>query len=169
VVREYAEKFQLEILVETGTFMGEMIDAVLDEFREIHSIELGSDLCEKARQRFAGAAHIHIHHGDSAQVLPEILRRLREPALFWLDGHYSKGITAKGQKNTPILEELEAIYQHEVKEHVILIDDARLFDGSRDYPRLEELRQLVNKWSPGAGMESRDDIIRLCPAPLPCR
>jgi hypothetical protein len=150
-------------LVETGTYMGDMVAAMSADFDQIHSIELGPDLFEKARQRFAGMAHVQLHQGDSATTLPEVLRRLNGPALFWLDGHYSAGITAKGSKDTPIVEELEAIYRHDAQRHVILIDDARLFDGSADYPTLDNLRKRVTGWSPNAVMAVADDIIRLHP------
>jgi hypothetical protein len=162
VVREYRDRFGIETFVETGTFKGDMIDAVSGQFDEIHSIELGKDLFEEARQRFAGQRHIHLHQGDSATVLPRLLETLKAPALFWLDGHYSEGITARGGKDTPIMEELGAIYRHDSSAHVILIDDARHFTGEGDYPSLDTLREVVGKWSPGSVIEVADDIIRLC-------
>jgi hypothetical protein len=163
VVRVYAAQFGLRTLVETGTYKGDMIYAVERQFSEVHSIELGQDLFEEARQRFAGFAHVHLHHGDSATVLPELLQTLHSPVLFWLDGHFSKGITARGSKDTPIVEELEAIYRHKAKAHVILIDDARCFTGAGDYPSLEELRRLANERAPGTRFEVADDIIRIHP------
>ena len=48
-------------------------------------------------------------------------------ALFWLDGHYSGGETAKGDADSPLREELEAIGRHPIKTHVIPIDDVRSF------------------------------------------
>ena len=59
------------------------------------------------------------------------------------------------------MEELGAIYRHNPTAHVILIDDARHFTGAGDYPSLDELRRLVDEWSPGASIEVADDIIRL--------
>jgi hypothetical protein len=161
VVRAYAARFGLPTLVETGTYKGDMIYAVERQFSEIHSIELSRELFEEARRRFAAFAHVHLHHGDSATVLPELLKTLHAPILFWLDGHFSQGITARGGKDTPIVEELGAICRHNPTAHVILIDDARLFTGAGDYPSLDQLRRLVNEWSPGTRLEVSDDIIRL--------
>ncbi len=163
VVRAYAAQFGLQTLVETGTFKGDMIHAVEREFKEVHSIELGRDLYEEAGRRFAGLSHVHLHHGDSATMLPEVLQKLHSPALFWLDGHFSKGITARGAKDTPIIEELEAICRHKAKGHVILIDDARCFTGTGDYPSIEELRRLAGERAPGACFEVADDIVRIHP------
>src|SRR5579862_1202790 len=120
VVREYGARFGLRTLVETGTYKGDMVQGVERHFAEIHSIELGRELFEEARARFAGLGHIHLHHGDSATVLPELLKTVHSPALFWLDGHFSQGITARGGKDTPIVEELGAIYTHNATEDVIL-------------------------------------------------
>jgi hypothetical protein len=44
--------------------------------------------------------------------------------MFWLDRHYSGGFTAKGEKDCPIIEELDAISNGSHLKHSILIDDA---------------------------------------------
>jgi hypothetical protein len=162
VVKEYADRFSLKLLIETGTYLGEMVFAMRDQFNRIISVELDKVLYLRAVLRFLKLRHIRILHGDSARVLPRILRSLREPALFWLDAHYSGGITARGKKETPIVEELMAILAHDIKEHVILIDDARCFDGAGDYPTLGTLRSLVARSD--LALEVRDDIIRIHPA-----
>ena len=51
-----------------------------------------------------------IVQGDSGKVLSEILLEINEPAIFWLDGHYTAGITARGVKECPIFEELDCIF-----------------------------------------------------------
>jgi len=159
VVRQHGERFSLRVLVETGTFLGDMVYAMQDQFDHIISIELGNVLYLHAVLRFIRLRNIRILHGDSARVLVKVLGWLREPALFWLDAHYSGGITTKGNKETPIVEELMAIFAHPIKGHVILIDDAREFNGTKDYPTLDTLRVLVARH--GFVLEVRDDIIRI--------
>jgi hypothetical protein len=83
--------------------------------------------------------------------------------LFWLDGHYSGGATARGHKDCPVLEELDAIFNSPF-EHVIYIDDARLFTGKDDYPTLEALKAYVHDRKPGYTMDVVNDCIRLTPA-----
>lgn len=160
-VKEYAKKYRLNIFIETGTYLGDMVYAVRSVFGKIYSIELGEELYKRAKRRFSKYNHISILHGDSAEVLPEILDNIKEPCLFWLDGHYSAGITAKGELATPILQELDHILSHPVKDHVILIDDARDFIGKNDYPTIQELRTLVLSQKLGYGFEVRNDIIRI--------
>lgn len=161
-VRYYAEKYALNTLVETGTYLGDMIFAMKDIFKKIVSIELSSELYLQAKSKFWKMFNVEIIQGDSGKVFPAILPQIEEPCLFWLDGHYSAGITAKGQLETPILEELQAIFNHPQKEnYVILIDDARCFTGENDYPELTELKELVAKNLPNHVWEVKDDIIRI--------
>lgn len=91
VLREYAKKFGLKILVETGTYYGDMVVAMKADFDRIYSIELGQELYDGAIKRFKGVKNIEIIHGDSGSELIKIIEKIHQPALFWLDGHYSGG------------------------------------------------------------------------------
>ena len=90
-----------------------------------------------------------------------MLAQIDEPCLFWLDGHYSAGITARGDKDTSVLDELRCILDHRVSNHVILIDDARKFNGQNDYPTLDFVRELVTSKLSSYAFEVADDIIRI--------
>jgi hypothetical protein len=160
-VKEYAKIFSVETCVETGTYLGDMVDAVRETFSKIYSIELDKNLYEQAKKKFSRHHNISIFHGDSSKVLPVILADISEPCLFWLDGHYSGGITAKGDFNTPIMKELNCILEHFIEEHVILIDDAREFNGYNDYPTLEELKKRIFNKYPDWEFYIKDDIIRI--------
>jgi hypothetical protein len=161
VMKEYAKKYNTRIFVETGTFLGDMIYAMKDSFDRLYSIELAPDLFNRAKRRFAGDKRIIILQGDSATVLPGILAQVNEPCLFWLDGHYSGGSTAKGKTDTPVEEELKRILDHPIKTHVIIIDDARWFTGEGDYPSIEDLRRIVATAKPPKTIEVKDDMIRI--------
>jgi hypothetical protein len=165
-IREYGKRFNICTLVETGTFRGDMVDAMKDRFDEIYTIELDLILHENAARRFADFSHIRVIHGDSTEQLPGLLDRLIEPCVFWLDAHYSLlgETTASGELNTPIVAELKAILTHHERRHVILVDDARHFTGSNDYPTLAWIREFVGTQRPDLELEVRDDIIRICPA-----
>jgi hypothetical protein len=147
VVREYAEKYNCRTLVETGTYLGEMVEAMIPHFDRIISIELGEDLYWKAVQKFAAVPSVTLRLGDSGKLMPDVCRFLntKDSVLFWLDGHYSEGITARGDKDCPVLDEMNAITQyHKAIGHgatwVILIDDARLF-GENGWPTFNEVVQ----------------------------
>ena len=84
---------------------------------------------------------------------------LNDPAIFWLDGHYSSGITAKGELECPIYGELDAIFSFQSLNHLILIDDARLFNGTNDYPTIPELINYVKQKNSKYTISITDDII----------
>ena len=161
IVKEYARQFSLDILIETGTYTGNMVSLMKGVFGQIFSIELDDNLCHKAKERFTKYSHIQIIQGDSSQVLPKILSSIDQPCLFWLDAHYSGGLTAKGDLDTPIISELKHIFSHPIKDHVILIDDAREFIGKNDYPPIEDLEEFVSEERPNWVFEVKDDIIRI--------
>jgi hypothetical protein len=161
LIREYRRRFDTRVLIETGTFLGDNIYALRHDFDRIISIELAPDLAARARQRFARESHVSILLGDSASVLPEVLAGLNEPTLFWLDAHWSGGITAHAEKETPIAAEIDAILRHPVKDHVVLIDDARLLGQRQDYPTLETLCTNVRHLNPSWTCELSDGIVRL--------
>ncbi|HEV2765011.1 MAG TPA: hypothetical protein VGV38_18655 [Pyrinomonadaceae bacterium] len=160
VIKYYQRRFGPRVFVETGTYLGEMVEAVKSRFDEVYSIELSPELCERAREKFAADAHVHIVEGDSGEVMPSILEKIEGPALFWLDGHFSGGITAQGPLDYPVLKELEHIRRHAVKNHVILVDDARLFLGTPNAPAKEQVVQSIKAVNPAYTVEERDDIIR---------
>ncbi|GED71101.1 hypothetical protein BRE01_48030 [Brevibacillus reuszeri] len=168
-VKEYGARFKLGTLIETGTFHGYMVAAQKQEFSQIYSVELDDALFLAAKNNFAAEPHISILHGDSGKVLPRVLETINEPCLFWLDGHYIPLSieSAKGNLDTPILEELATILSHSITNHVILIDDARCFIGPNpllnDYPTIQELQQYVATLRPDLHFEVRNDIIRIHP------
>lgn len=162
IIRDHARRFQLRTLVETGTYMGDMVGAMQGHFDNIHSIELDPQLHARVSKRFNGNARVHLYQGDSATVLGQVISRLQGPSLFWLDGHYSAGITAKGERETPVLAEIGHVLGDTRWPHVILIDDARCF-GLGDYPSIAELQKVISS-RPGMWTEIADDVIRITPA-----
>jgi hypothetical protein len=160
IIQEYQKKYGHSILLETGTYIGTMVQAQKKIFKKIISIELGLELFKKAKKRFAKDKNIEIVHGNSAEVLSEILKQINKPAIFWLDGHYSAGITAMGDKVSPVLEELEAIANSGNLNHIILIDDARCFTGNGGYPTIDQLTDLMQKKNDKYRFSIENDIIR---------
>jgi len=89
--------------------------------------------------------------GESGSELPKVLQNIGEPALFWLDAHATGNNTADAGFD-PLFKELDAIYRHGVKSHVILIDDA---SGRED---------TVMRGAPSHYRASvRNNIIRIVP------
>lgn len=163
-LRRLANKYKLKVFVETGTYRGETINALKNSFDSLYSIELSSDLYDKAKARFNRYPHIKIYNGDSKDILPQIVKQLDEPALFWLDAHYSGGVTAFSEN--PIIHEVTTIIKAK-KEDVVVIDDLRLFGTDPDYPKYQELKDYVQKICNGAFVvEAGPDCILITPAKI---
>lgn len=161
-LRDYARAHDLRVFVETGTFYGDTVAALRGAFDRLHSIELDDTLFAAAQERFAGDRKIALWHGDSGEVLERVLAAVDAPALFWLDGHYSGGGTGRGVEDTPILRELQHIARHPQRErHHIIIDDARLFDGSNSYPRAAEMGKLTGRLGFDTCIQI-DDVFCIC-------
>lgn len=160
-VKDYAGRYSVRTLIETGTYQGAMVESSKSVFKKIYSVELSRDLFESASKRFASDEVVTLLQGDSADVLPKLLKSVDERCIFWLDAHYSGGNTAQGQVMTPIFDELERIFEHRIKDHIILIDDACDFVGTEGYPTVAELKTFVLARRPAWNFEVRDDIIRL--------
>jgi hypothetical protein len=164
IIIEYANKFRTDVLVETGTCFGDTIAATKRYFQRVYSIELSPVLHEQAKLRFSEDPKITLLLGDSGTVLKDVLREIKTRPLFWLDAHYSGGSTARGVVKTPIVQELNVILSH-CPSSVVLIDDARMFNGEESYPTVAELRRQVAERAPGWCMEIKHDIIRLWGTP----
>ena len=159
-VRDYARQHGLRTFVETGTYYGEMIEAMKSRVGRIYSIEYDPALAARARRKFAGSRHVEILQGDSAALIPVVLARLEEPALFWLDAGYYGWADVKG--DTSRLEtELDAILGHGIRGHVILLDDARGLDGRNGAPTVEELKRRIESRFPGRRVSVGLDILRI--------
>jgi len=160
-VIEYIKRFKPQVFIETGTYKGKMVYAVMPYIDNIYTIELSEFHFERAQNRFAGYPNIKIIQGQSGEVIPELMKNINQNCLFWLDAHYSGGSTAKGETETPIIPEMECILNHtRAEDHVILIDDARCFTGEGDYPAIEALKSFILDIHPSWVFEVKDDIIR---------
>jgi hypothetical protein len=114
--------------IETGTNKGKSVDKAIDcGFDLIKSIEFGQSLFDHCVEKYKKNDNVSIFHGSSANILKDVIDDVDERILFWLDAHYSGSGTTMDDKVCPVIEELDAILSHKIKNHIILIDDVRLF------------------------------------------
>lgn len=161
-MREYGRRYGLSTLVETGTYYGEMVAAVRGDFDRIFSIEYDPSLAQRAVRRFERDPRIRILEGDSRLVLPELLKSIGEPALFWLDAGYW-GWDQLRRDPQRLSAEVEAILGHAVQGHVILMDDARMLNGQNGALTLAEFESRIASRFPGRQVEVQYDIVRITP------
>lgn len=134
---EILRRFAARVFVETGSYLGDGVQAALDAgFERVVTIEADRASWERVRARFADDPRVTTILGDSADLLAAAVDDVREPAVFWLDAHWS-GDGTGGRPPirdscvySPVIDELEVIGAHPVKGHTVLIDDVRVFrDG----------------------------------------
>ena len=133
------------IWVETGTFMGDTAALLAQGSREVFTIEPDKHLYQLAVKRFETSPNIHPIHGLSENIFPTLLPTLNGTVNFWLDGHFSGGITHQGPTDCPVREELANIekYIANFGKVSVLIDDIRCFNPNiseySDYPSVDYL------------------------------
>ena len=130
-------------MVETGTYIGASSYLFSGVFNSVHTIEADPFLHSASSTLFStlGSRNIHSHGGDSGAVLPVLARNLTEKTIFFLDGHYSGGITSKQYGFCPLMAELTGIFSSNL-DSVIIIDDARDM-GNPQYPSLREIMSII--------------------------
>jgi len=144
-------KEDIKVFIETGSYVGDGIQAAVDAgFDSVYSIEFYDNRVGRCRARFKDVAYVKVIQGNSGEVLKTLLDIINEPVLFWLDAHYDAYIPESDNPKIltepqPVLQELEAIKNHHIKNHTILIDDRRIFIGDSEVWHNTVESQIVDK------------------------
>jgi hypothetical protein len=141
-LNQLADRFGLNVFVETGTGTGDSLAyaASCFAFDTLYSCEIDLTLADRAVSRFALDSRVHVHPLPSTAFLSVLLPALpAETALFWLDAHFpgaDYGMapyadpTISAAVRLPLQDELNLIHRlrpdHAARD-VILIDDARIW------------------------------------------
>jgi hypothetical protein len=116
-----------QIIVETGTFRGQLTVLLPEAFRVVHTIELSSVLY-KARPKRDDIDWIH---GDSADVLPRLSEKYpNEPVLWLLDAHYFPAKHTAGAGTFPLWRELQTLRKRHTPD-IVAVDDVHTFGKKR--------------------------------------
>ena len=146
------KQFNLTTFIETGTHGAGTTLIAAPLFESVHTIELDERLYNLSKDRLSHLSHVVCHRGESGEILRIILPTITGKPLFWLDAHFCGEGSAWGKNETPILEELDAIADANMKNCVILIDDMRGFGTCKDgkvyrcwsnYPTVQELKEKL--------------------------
>lgn len=123
-----SEVMKLDTFIETGTFRGDTVAAMMQYFKHIISIELSPVLYDRACRRFSDQHEIKLYCGESSDLLSQICSSVSDKSvLYWLDAHWcNESDTAGRDYQCPLLDEIRAIGSLN-DQSLLLIDDARLF------------------------------------------
>lgn len=112
--------------IETGTYKAQTTEWASKNFKKVITVEAHRGFFDRATKIHANRKNIRFIFGDSLVQLPKAIKPLRKPALIWLDAHKCRFEDSLTASECPLVDELQAIKATGV-EHVIMIDDARMF------------------------------------------
>jgi hypothetical protein len=147
---------------EAGSYYGGTTEYLTKNFKNsyIYSIELSKELSVYCKNRFANNNRVKILNGYSCDKLPEVLDFMKSGGNFFLDDHYSGGVTAGLGSNNSIKNELEIIFKYYKEIHnkktnidkeieiMIFVDDIRYtmskVENYQNYPSMMEIIKIIN-------------------------
>jgi hypothetical protein len=162
-----------KVFIETGTFLGETSQLASDIFSTVYTIEIYEELYNNAQNNFLNT-NVHPILGDSTDMLPNLLSKVNENTVFWLDGHNSGPGTGVGSVDFPVLQECKIIDENFKGDlGLILIDDVRLFgvghhneiDDSLITLTVEKIldtfkeKTVINHWLEPSNLSENDRLI----------
>ena len=138
---------KIKWFIETGTCNALTCMHVSSVFEKVSTVEkykpddsrLPDNFYRKVKDNFK---NIDFYQGDSVTFIKTVLSEAPHArACFWLDAH-------NGVQEVPLIEELNAIKESsEVKDHLILIDDA-CDCGQGNFPAFPEIANAIRKINP---------------------
>ncbi len=155
-------EFVNPVFIETGSYVGSGIQMALDAgYNKVISIELSDKYHNICKKRYAKNSKVTLLKGGSAEQLSKVLPNVKNEATFWLDAHFSGGDTAKQKGLCPIIAELDAIKNHHINTHTILIDDVRLFGTEEfEFITLDEVIHKLLEINPNYTIGFRDGHVK---------
>lgn len=131
------KKYDCKIYFETGLYdvdnkNNSCCQATLCNFDKIFSIEIREDFVQKAKTKFSNKQNVKIICDDSSN-LNLYLNNVTEKCLFFLDAHVDNSNIKNFKFRCPLFEEIKAIKNHHIKNHIICIDDVRILKNKNPW------------------------------------
>lgn len=171
LVLKFKAKANIKNFIETGTYKGGTAFWAAENFENVITIEIDPEISKATASRSDCPKNIQFLVGNSKDVLPQAVKTLKGRSLFWLDGHWCNVSEFGKEDECPILDEIHAIAH--LQDAIILIDDARAFQGplppphnSELWPRVDEIIVLLKKLFPNHFCTISDDVIYCIPPDL---
>lgn len=163
-VLRLAKEYGINVFVETGTLIGSRVGAVKGFFKEVYSIELSPQLYQRCVDSFRNDENVHLYNGDSGIILPEILSKINEPCLYFLDAHYSAGTTARGNKDSALEDEFKTILPRlSIYNDVVLVDDTYDLADGNGYLSIDTISKMILNVRPDYSINEQDYILKAFP------
>lgn len=120
--------------VETGTYKAVTTMEMAKHFKIVFTTEINKKLYEESKEKAKEIKNIGFLLGDSVKLLDNIMPKVKDGAVFFLDAHQSGSDTSNnGVKHVPLFEELDTILKYDLGPSLFIIDDYRLFNKFWDW------------------------------------
>jgi len=169
LINRLRRAFSISTFVEGGTYLGETAAWASEQFARVLTIERADELYRQAAARLGHRRHLQVIHGDTRDVLEQVLDDLPRPTMFWLDAHWSCGPTYGANDECPLLRELEIINRRG-EDAFILIDDSRYFlapppppHEAQQWPTLVDLLEALDPRRHGRFVAVVEDVLVAVP------
>lgn len=144
--------------VETGTFKGGTAAWAAKHFGRVITIENSKRYFDEAANSYKHLHNIEFLFGDSRAMLKNVLAKIKEPAIFWLDAHWCSMDSYGSDDQCPLIDEIKLIHSTGIK-HCIFIDDARLFLSPPPAPNRAEQWPTIDQVCINMQSENKSDYI----------
>lgn len=169
IILEIRDAYPVSHFIETGTFKGDTSYWASRLFQTVSTIENSDVLFRQVKEKYGHISNIRFYHGDTRFKLKEIVPALDSAAMFWLDAHWSGQNTYGAKDECPLLDEL-AIINSSRFDHVVFIDDARLFlsppplpHGIDNWPDIAAILAVLQKTGKKRYIVIAEDVILAVP------
>lgn len=143
LIMRLTHEFEIPNFVETGTYYGKTAVWASHYFKNVFTIEYSQELYQKVSPQYKNVENLHFIWGDSRTQLSQLIEQLEGSTLFWLDAHWSGGLTYGETDQCPLIEEIEILNRSPYPQF-ILIDDARLFTSPPQIPhKIEQWPEIT--------------------------
>lgn len=137
IILKLKDAYNISRFVETGTYYGNTAFWASRFFKQVLTIEYSEIIYSQVTKKFNHVKNIEFSYGDTRDRLKDIVAKLGAPCIFWLDAHWSGGLTYGNNDDCPIIEEIEIINNSKY-DNFIFIDDARFFMSPPPRPHAVE-------------------------------
>lgn len=113
-IRKLVQKFEIETIVETGTFLGGTTRKLSEMADKVYTIEIDPENIQEATEFLRDTSNITLLEGSSPEVLRNLLQSDHGNVLFFLDAH--------SRTYTPLIDELKIIAEAGIKPVIVIHD-----------------------------------------------
>lgn len=166
------KKYLSENYIETGILHGEsMFSAINSGFEKIYGIDINPMFVKENNERFQKEINekkVEILEGSSIELLPKVLEKIFSKSTIYLDAHDLdyEGIQKTNYDKSyecPIIQEIDIISKHKIKNHTIIIDDIKMiinnFGWANGYHiTLEDIEKKIKEINENYKFEFIDKI-----------